>query len=315
MADVPPCRVLLLAVAAVVALAAGHAAWPLQAQESTAGEWRFYGADAASTKYSPLDEINAENVAKLTIAWRWKAENFGPRPEFNWEVTPLAAGGRLFVTAGIRRDAVAIDPMTGETLWVFRLDEGERGAVAARIPNRGLSYWTDGRGDERILLITPGFQLVALNAKDGHRINAFGRAGIVDLTDGLDRDPVRPGSVGSSSPAIVVNDVIIVGAAGENGTAPISKTNTPGYIRGYDVRTGRKLWTFHTIPRPGEFGHETWENDSWKYTGNTGAWAPLSADPELGYVYIPVETPTVDFYGGNRHGNNLFADSLVCLDA
>ena len=140
MADVSPRRVLLLVLAAAVALVAGHSRAPLQAQGSAVGEWRFYGADAASTKYSPLDQINAENVAKLAIAWRWKAENFGPRPEFNWEVTPLVAGGRMFVTAGIRRDAVAIDPVTGETLWAFRLDEGERGLVAARVPNRGLAY-------------------------------------------------------------------------------------------------------------------------------------------------------------------------------
>ena len=157
--------------------------------------------------------------------------------------------------------------------------------------------------------------MVALNAKSGHQLPAFGKEGLVDLTEGLDRDVVKPGQIGSSSPAIVVRDTVVVGAALLTGTAPVSKTNVPGYIRGFDVRTGKKLWTFHTIPHPGEFGNETWENDSWKYTGNTGAWAPLSGDEELGYVYIPVEEPTGDFYGGNRHGNNLFSDSLVCLDA
>jgi quinoprotein glucose dehydrogenase len=198
---------------------------------------------------------------------------------------------------------------------MYRLDEGERGQTVARTVNRGLAYWSDGREDNRILLISPGYQLVALNAKDGQVIPAFGKAGLVDLTEGLDRPVVKPGTIGSSSPAIVIRDVVVVGAALLAGTAPPSKENVPGYIRGYDVRTGKKLWTFKTIPRPGEFGNETWGNDSWKYTGNTGAWVPLAADEDLGYVYIPVEMPTGDFYGGNRPGDNLFSDSLVCLDA
>jgi quinoprotein glucose dehydrogenase len=279
------------------------------------GEWRFYGGDAGSTKYSPLSQINAENVKDLRIVWRWKSENFGPRPEFLWEVTPLMVGGVLYFTAGSRRDVVAVDPATGETLWMYRLDEGERGERAVRPQNRGLAYWTNSKDDERILLITPGYQLVALNAKTGTPIAGFGKNGVVDLAEGLDRDVVGPGKIGASSPAIVVRDVVVVGAALAVGTAPPSKENVPGYIRGFDVRTGKRLWTFRTIPRPGEFGNETWENGSWKYTGNTGAWAPLSADEELGYVYIPVEAPTGDFYGGHRHGDNLFSGSLVCLDA
>lgn len=279
------------------------------------GEWRYYGGDAGTTKYSPLDQINASNAKELKIAWRWKAENFGKRPDFNWEVTPLMVGGVLYFTAGTRRDAVAVDAATGETLWVYRLDEGPRGAVVARTVNRGLSYWSDGKGDDRILLISPGFQLVALNAKNGHEIPSFGTNGRIDLTEGLDRAVVKPGVIGSSSPAIVVKDTVVVGAALLAGTAPPSKENVPGYIRGFDVRTGKKNWTFKTIPRPGEFGNETWENDSWKYSGNTGAWPPLSADLELGYVYIPVEMPTGDFYGGTHLGDNLFSDSLVCLDA
>jgi quinoprotein glucose dehydrogenase len=154
-----------------------------------------------------------------------------------------------------------------------------------------------------------------LNAKNGQPIPGFGNNGIIDLTEGLDRPVVKPGQIGASSPAIVIRDTVVVGAALLTGTAPVSKENVPGYIRGFDVRTGKRLWTFRTIPRPGEFGNETWEKDSWTYTGNTGAWAPLSGDEERGYVYIPVEMPTGDFYGGNRPGNNLFSDSLVCLDA
>jgi len=279
------------------------------------GEWRFYGGDAGTTKYSPLDQINSANVKDLKIVWQWKAQNFGKRPDFNWEVTPLMVGGVLYFTAGTRRDVVAVDAATGETLWMYRLDEGARGATVARSVNRGLAFWSDGKGDDRVLLISPGFQLIELNAKSGRPLPSFGSEGVIDLTQGLDRDVVKPGQIGSSSPAIVVRETIVVGAALLAGTAPPSKTNVPGYIRGFDVRTGKKLWTFHTIPQAGEFGNETWENDSWKYTGNTGAWVPLSGDEELGYVYIPVEEPTGDFYGGNRHGDNLFSDSLVCLDA
>ena len=291
------------------------AAHLLAQQGATKGEWRYYGGDAGSTKYSPLDQINASNVKQLEIAWRWKSDNFGPRPDYNWEVTPLMIGGVLYITAGSRRDVVALDAATGETLWMYRLDEGERGDRAVRTQNRGLAYWSDGKNDARILLISPGFQLVALNAKTGIPIPSFGTNGIVELTAGLDRDLVKPGQIGSSSPAIVVRDVVVIGAALLGGTAPASKTNVPGYIRGFDVRTGKRIWTFRTIPSPGELGHETWEKDSWKYSGNTGAWAPLSADEELGYVYIPVEMPTGDFYGAARLGDNLFSDSLVCLDA
>jgi len=277
-------------------------------------EWKYYGGDAGSRKYSPLDQIDASNVARLKIAWSWKAQNFGKRAEFNWEVTPLMVGGRLYFTAGTRRDAVAVDAATGETLWMYRLDEGARGETVARQQNRGLAYWSDG-GDERILLVSPGYQLIALDARTGRPVPGFGKDGIVDLTEGLDRAVVKPGQIGLSSPAIVVRGVVVVGAALQSGIAPRSKNNAPGYIRGYDVRTGKRLWTFRTIPQPGEFGHQTWEDGSWEYTGNTGAWGPLSGDEELGYVYVPVETPTGDFYGGHRHGDNLFGESLVCLDA
>ncbi len=288
---------------------------PLMAQHGTTnGEWRFYGGDAGSTKYSPLDQINAENASELEIVWRWKADNFGPRPDYNWEATPLMAGGKLYVTAGSRRDAVAIDAATGETLWMYRFDEGQRGDRGVRPQNRGLTYWSDGT-EERILMISPGYHLIALNAQDGRPIEGFGEGGIVDLTQGLDRDVVEYGQIGSSSPAIVINDVVIMGAALQAGTAPPSKTNVPGFIRGFDVRTGKLLWTFHTIPRPGEFGYDTWEDGSAQYTGNTSAWTPLSGDEELGYVYLPLEAPTGDFYGGHRPGANLFANSLVCLDA
>ena len=164
-------------------------------------------------------------------------------------------------------------------------------------------------------MISPGYQLVALNAKTGTPIPGFGSSGLVELLNGLDRTNIPPGVIGATSPPIVIRDVVVVGAALGVGAVPKSKENVPGYTRGYDVRTGKLLWTFHTVAQAGEPGNETWEDGSWKYTGNTGVWAPMSADEELGYVYLPVEMPTGDVYGGHRHGNNLFGDSLVCLDA
>ena len=284
-----------------------------------AGEWRYYGGDSGSTKYSALDQITRENVGDLQIAWRWRTDNFGPRVDFNYQATPLMVGGVLYTTAGWRRNAVAIDGVTGETLWMYRYDEGDRGRTAPvrASSGRGLAYWADGQGDERIIHVTKGYHLVALSAATGQPVSTFGDEGVVDLYDGLfdglDRPPVEDGQIGLNSPALVVGDVIVVGAA-LRATAP-SPEFPAGFVRGFDVRTGQQLWIFHTIPQPGEFGHDTWEDDAWRTSGNTGVWAPMSADQELGYVYLPVETPTNDLYGGHRPGDNLFAESLVCLDA
>jgi quinoprotein glucose dehydrogenase len=282
-------------------------------------EWLNNRGDAASTSYSPLAQINRDNVKQLRIAWRWKSDNFGPTPEFYFRATPLMADGVLYTTAGIRRTVVAIDAVTGETLWMYRLDEGARGTSSPRRSSgRGVSFWRSRTAGEpsRVLTITPGFQLIALDARSGRPIETFGAGGIVDLKSGLPRlvDPVKS-SVGSSSPPVIVGDVAVVGVAFSAGGAPPSQAAIPGFVRGYDVRTGALKWTFRTIPQAGEFGNDTWGNDSWQYTGNTGVWTPFSADAARGYVYLPVEAPTGDFYGGHRHGNNLFADSLVCLDA
>ncbi len=292
------------------------------AQQGTpaTGEWRVNGGDAGSTRYSPLDQINATNVKNLQVVWRWKAQNMGPAPQTAWEVTPLMAGGKLFFTAGTGRTVVAADAVTGETLWTYRGDDtAERGAVRAN--NRGVSFWSDGRGDDRILFVTPGYQLVALNAKNGLPISSFGTDAHVDLWKGLDRPVVEKGTIGATSPPIIIRDVAVVGAALRVGVALPKKENVPGYIRGYDVRSGKLLWTFHTVPQAGEFGTDTWGKDpatgidSWKFTGNTGAWGPLTGDEELGYVYVPVEAPSGDVFGGQRPGANLFSDSIVCLDA
>ena len=302
----------------VVILLATSVSAPAQ-QGARDGEWRYYGADSGSTKYSALDQIDRDNVADLQIAWRWRTDNFGPRVDFNYQATPLMVGGVLYTSAGWRRNVAAIDGATGETLWMYRLDEGERGDVAPvrASSGRGVAYWTDGQDDARIIHVTRGYRLVALDAATGLPVPTFGEQGVVDLfqgiNDGTDRPPVEPGQIGLNSPALVVGDVIVVGAA-LRATAP-SPDFTAGFVRGFDARTGEQLWIFHTIPQPGEFGNDTWENDSWRYSGNTGVWAPMSADHELGYVYVPVETPTNDLYGGHRPGDNLFAESLVCLDA
>ena len=308
--------VLSLLVAATPVMAAiPWLAASVSAQEGArAGQWRYFAADAGSTKYSPLDQINRTNVDDLQIAWRWKSDNLGPRPDFNLQATPLMVGGILYTTAGSRRDVAAIDGATGETLWIYRLDEGTRGAKAPlrASSGRGVAYWTDG-AEERILHVTQGYQLVALNAKTGRPIPTFGHDGIVDLYQDLDaRQVPDEGVIGYNSPALVVDDVVVVGAA--FGRSSIQQP-TVGHIRGYDVRTGARRWIFHTVPRSGEFGSETWEGDSRAYAGNTGAWPPMSADLELGYLYVGIETPTTDMSGQHRPGDNLFAESLVCLDA
>jgi len=277
------------------------------------GEWPAYGGDLGHTRYSPLDQINASNFNDIEIAWRFKTDPLGPTPEYQYESTPVMANGVLYTTAGSRRTVIALDPTTGELLWVFNLNEGARGEAAPRrLSGRGLAYWTDGK-EERIVYVTPGYQLVALEAKTGRPVPGFGRNGMVDLKQDNDQqlDPLS-GEIGLQSAPTVTKEVIVVGASHASNAR--FKTNVKGYIRGYDARTGKRLWVFHTIPSPGEFGNETWEKDSWSYTGHTGAWSQLAADEELGTVYVGVETPTGDYYGGHRPGNNLFAESLVALD-
>ena len=279
------------------------------------GEWRTYGGDLGNTHYSPLDQIGAGNFDKLEVAWRFKTSNLGPRPEFNLETTPLMANGVLYATAGTRRDVVALDAATGELLWVHGEHEGARGSAAPRqLSGRGLAYWTDGR-EERILYVTPGYRLVALNAKTGIPVPGFGQNGIVDLK--LDDDQqidLVTGELGLHATPVVAGDTVIVGAAHRSGGVPKSKANAKGYVRGFDVKTGKRLWIFHTIPRPGEFGYNTWEKDSADYTGNAGVWGQISVDEELGMVYLPVELPTGDYYGGHRPGDGLFGESLVAVD-
>ena len=282
-------------------------------------EWLANRGDLASTSYSPLDQINRDNVRKLRIAWRWRSDNFGPTPEFYFRATPLMADGVLYTTAGLRRNVVAIDAANGETLWMYRLDEGGRGTSAPRRSSgRGVAYWRsiDATQPSRVFTISPGFQLVALDARNGAPIASFGDHGIVDLKVGLPRvTDLAKSSVGSSSPPVIVGSTIVVGVAFSAGGAPPSKEAIPGFVRGYDLHSGALKWTFHTIPQQGELGNDTWLDESWRYSGNTGVWTPFTADAAHGYVYLPVEAATGDFYGGHRHGDNVFSDSLVCLDA
>ena len=323
------------------------------------GEWRVWGADAFSTRYSPLDQINASNFNSLEMAWQWNAGTFGP--DEYYRTTPLYANGRLFTVATTRRSAMAIDPETGETLWMYRLDEGIRWQKAPRqFAGRGPTYWTDGR-EERLLVVTPGYHLVSLDAKTGLPDPKFGKNGVVDLQDGLGFplvplavddsgsliisdaaparrakpgetwDPVKKigadgtvgidpvhGQIAASSPAIMVGDVVVLGNSAIHGYYPIRVRNLPGYVRGFDVRTGKQLWLFNLVPQPGEFGAETWEKGSKigsEGVGKNDAWATYSADPETGLVYIPVGMPLMDEYGGHRPGDNLFGNSLVAIDA
>jgi quinoprotein glucose dehydrogenase len=281
-------------------------------QGATSGEWRSYSGDVGSTRYAPLDLINRDNVKNLQVAWTWRFDNFGGGTS---QTTPLMANGMLYFTVGQRRSVIAVNPGTGETLWTWRPDEGARFDQAPRKVGRGVAYWTDGT-NARIIVVTPGFQLFALDARTGVPIREFGKDGVVDLFTQLDlTGPADPlGKIGNSSAPVVSNDVIVIGPAlTQGGTSP-NKENVKGDVMAFDVRTGKKLWVFHTIPRRGEPGYETWHDGSADYTGNTGVWGPFSADAELGYVYLATESPTNDGYGGHRPGANLYSGSLVCLD-
>jgi glucose dehydrogenase len=283
-------------------------------------DWRSYAGDLRNQHYSPLAQITGSNFNALEVAWRFKTDSLGPRPEFKLEGTPLMVNGVLYTTAGTRRAVVALDAVTGELRWVHAEYEGARAAASPRqLSGRGVAYWTDGR-DERILYITTGYRLVALDARTGSRIAAFGADGIVDLKAGVvfgkgQQIDLVTGEIGvHSTPAITKDGVVMVGSSFLEGGTPKTHNNTKGLVRGFDVRTGKRLWTFNTIPRPGEFGNDTWLNESWAVTGNTGVWNQIAADEELGLAYLPVETPSSDFYGGLRPGNNLFAESIVAID-
>jgi quinoprotein glucose dehydrogenase len=305
---------------AAVALSTGSLSGQAGQPSTARGEWPHYTADLKGTRYSPAAQIDSSNFAKLEVAWRFKTDNLGPFPEFKLEGTPLMVGGVLYTTGGTRRSVLALDGKTGELIWAHSMREGRRAAVSPRqLSGRGVSYWTDGKGDARILYVTTGYRLVALNAKSGQAIESFGDKGVVDLKVGVVKSRGRQidletGEIGVHSTPIIVRDIAIVGSAMREGATVETHDNTKGLVRAFDVRTGKKLWQFDTIPKPGEFGNDTWQNESWATNGNVGVWTQITVDEELGLVYLPVETPSSDFYGGHRPGNNLFAESLVCVD-
>ncbi|MCA1583407.1 MAG: PQQ-binding-like beta-propeller repeat protein [Acidobacteria bacterium] len=296
-----------VAVMATIAPVAGQQPPAKQPNGTANGEWRFWGGDAASTRYAPLEQINASNFEKLQVAWVWRGDNFGPTADNILRSTPTYIKGKLFTVAGERRTVAALDPVTGETLWTFREPHTKRWEDSMRKNyGKGVAYHeTDGKG--RVFMVSPAFMLHALDAETGRPIETFGKKGTVDMLEnfGYPFDPYKgiPKDIGyitSSSAPIVVGNVIVVG---------------PGHILAYDANTGKFLWKFNVIPQKGEEFNDTWKEDSWSYTGNVSAWAPLSADIERGIVYIGTDPGTNDFYGGHRKGQNLYSTSLIALDA
>jgi quinoprotein glucose dehydrogenase len=280
-------------------------------------EWTTYAGNWDASRYKPLDQINASNFSRLEVVWRFKTDHIGNRPEFKLEGTPLEVGGVVYTTAGSRRGAIALDAITGELLWVHGEHEGARGAAAPRqLSGRGLAYWSDGK-DARILYVTPGYQLIELDAKSGQRVTSFGDQGAVDLKADDDQKilpDLTTGEIGWQSAPTIAGDVVLIGSAFREGFTPASYRNNKGSARALDVRTGQKLWEFHTIPQHGEAGYDTWLNGSAEIAGNTGVWTEISADPQLGLAYLPVESPTSDFYGGHRPGDGLYGNALVAVD-
>src|SRR6266404_1649040 len=285
----------------------------------TRGEWPAYGGTYAAARYSPLMQIDRTNAKNLHIAWRWKSPDMAIKqanllvgPSFANESTPLMIGGVLHTSTSLSQVA-AIDAASGETKWVYdpKIYENGLGIPTFGWRHRGVAYWRSG-DDERIVILTAFAQMIALDAKTGQPLPKFGVDGRIDLTQRL-RRPVDRDYYTMTSPPVIVRDVIVVGSSVFDWWA--KRPLPPGDVRGFDVVTGRLLWTFHTVAQEGEPGVETWEKDSWKEAGNANVWAPMSADEELGTVYLPVSTPTNDYYGGHRPGDGLYGESLVCLDA
>ena len=333
--------VLAVVVMCLVSVGRGSAQQGADPTAGPKGDWPGITGGNTSTRYSPLDQINASNFNSLKVAWEWDGEVPGVQiGEINARSLPIYVDGMLITTSGPRRTVVSLDPATGKTLWSFQEPSTPRHEYSMRSNHgKGVTYArVNGRGV--VFITTPGFFLHALDAKTGQPLEKWGGAvpvpgfpktGSVDLLKDLIDDwvpwrqteqkydpakglPLELGYITTSSPPIVVNDVLIVGNSAEQGYNQTRIENVPGDILGYDLRTGKFLWKFHVIPRPGEFGHETWENDAWRWTGDVSSWAPMSADPARGLVYIPTNGATLDYYGGFRPGDNLFSTSVIALD-
>ncbi len=315
----------LIGLAVALALLSG-AAQGQDARETL--EWTTLGNDFAHTRSTEADQITPENFADLEVAWVWDGASFEAR---SGRSTPSYINGRLYTVAGPRRHVVAIDPATGATIWSYREPDTGRWAYSMRADyGKGIGYANiDGR--DVVYTVSPGFFLTALDAATGQPLEGFGdrvpvagfpETGVVDLLADLghpydphDGIPLERGYITASSPPIVVNNVVVVGNSAEQGYNQSRIENVPGDILGYDARSGKFLWKFNVIPQPGEYGHETWENDAWQYTGDISSWAPISADPELDLVYIPTNGVTIDYYGGHHPGDNLYGTSLIALYA
>lgn len=303
-----PLQTLLLVMSCVVSTSNGFAQYG-----APDGEWHTWGGDSGFTRYSALDQITASNAAELQVAWRWQALPLGDRPDTNMKSTPLMVDDVLYVPTG-EHQVVALDPGSGQELWRYTPPPHDAPARGLFLGSRSLAVWQNqSERQTRIFHNTLDGRLLSINARTGLADPDFGNGGVIDLREGLYPDGSDADSVGSSSPAAVVGDMVVVQVVGRI-TAP-NMAATPGHIRAYDVRTGQLRWRFNTIPQPGEIGHESWQGESWSYTGNAGVWSMMSVDPETGYIYLPVEAASNDFYGGHRPGNNLFAQSLVCLDS
>jgi quinoprotein glucose dehydrogenase len=295
------------------------AAMPLgaQAQQTADTDWTSYGGNLAYWRYKALDQIDADNFNQLQVAWQFKTENLGPRPEYILQGTPLLIKGRLYCTAGTRRDVVCIDAATGEQIWQHRSpDEGMRASRAPRqYSGRGVGYWTDGV-NERIVYVTIGYQMKSLDAKTGLPDTTFGDNGVVDLKKDDDQDlDIVAADIGLHTAPTIARNVVIIGAAHTAGNTPQIKNNAKGYVRGFDVKTGKRLWIFHNIPMKGEFGYDTWlKPGEAEAAGNAGDWAQIAADEELGLAYLGIEMPTGDQMGIYRAGPGLFGESIVAVD-
>lgn len=344
------CRIPAVVICALVSLVFPSRSH-LARKEVIVGEWPAYAADNASTKYSPLDQINKDNFSQLQVAWSWKSvdaylsksvaggewwsrsknifDDLQKEDPKRWrdglpprlgslKATPLMVDAVLYLATPLYQ-AAAINAATGETQWVYNPKSYEAGTPTMSLQwnHRGAAYWTDGKV-ARLFWGTGDGYLIAVDAKTGRPCSDFGENGRVDMMKGIprvargERDYLNALRYSSSSPPVVCRDVVIMGSLIADRT--IIKEAPPGDVRAWDVRTGKLRWTFHTVPREGEFGVDTWENQSWKYSGNSNVWTMMSADDELGYVYLPTGTPTNDFYGGHRLGHNLFADSLICVN-
>lgn len=298
-------------------LAGQHAATQVDIAES--GEWRHYGGDGASSKYTALGQIDQGNVNDLEVAWVWDSPDnalVGPvtrqRPSY-YKPTPLMVNGKLYTSTSLNL-VVAVDPASGETLWEFDPEAYAQGGRPANSgwQHRGVSYWESGT-DRRIFITTGLGELIAVDADSGEPVSSFGAQGRVDLQDDISLSDEERRLVGYNAPPAIMGNTVVVNCTVADSVRTIEMPTC--HVRGFDAVTGKRKWIFHTVPQAGEFGVDTWEDESWKYTGNTNSWTMSSVDPELGYVYVPTGTPSNDFYGGHRKGDNLFAESLLCIDA